>query len=408
MSLAIKSDPLHIRCAEIVADIVEHLADYKQIQDGMASIDVNHVVELLFDRLEKEIPLETDPDGWCFTVAERQLETLAGNDFHKVRKQLGACDVIGTIRDATAEPPERWLADADEFMQREIEPREPLLIDAETGAAVLYQQSLNQIFAYRGIGKSVVANALIRILTQGGDFLRFRSDGGYRTLLVDGELPAVQLQERLKQFSGTPNGLLKILSPELMANPKHFPVLSDPAQQAAFLKQIEGFAPEVLIFDTLTRIFKFDTNDPDAWSVVNDFLLDLRFRGYCVILIHHAGKNGTQRGRTDGDDNMDLSVQLEARYGWQPGDGLQFKWRYEKVRHGGHLPEFEAEYQSETRTWQLVQDVRAAEVIELARKGKTQRGIAVALEISQPTVNRILKRARQQGLLELNQKAEQA
>jgi DNA-binding transcriptional regulator LsrR (DeoR family) len=47
-------------------------------------------------------------------------------------------------------------------------------------------------------------------------------------------------------------------------------------------------------------------------------------------------------------------------------------------------------------------------VIELARKGKTQRGIAVALEISQPTVNRILKRARQQGLLELNQKAGQA
>jgi hypothetical protein len=196
-----------------------------------------------------------------------------------------------TIPGRTKESTE-WLCDADEFMQKEIEPREPLLVDAETGATVLYQKSLNQVFAYRGIGKSVVANALIRVLTQGGDFLRFRSDGGYRTLLVDGELPAIQLQERLKEFAGDSAGRLKIISPELMANPKRFPVLSDPAQQMEFLDQIEDFKPDVLIFDTLTRIFKFDTNDPDAWIVVNDFLLDLRFRGYCVILIHHAGKNG--------------------------------------------------------------------------------------------------------------------
>jgi len=72
--------------------------------------------------------------------------------------------------------------------------------------------------------------------------LRFRSAGGLKTVLVDGELPAVQLQERLKEFSGTPKGLLKILSPELMPNPKAFPVLSVPAQQAAFIKQIEPSA----------------------------------------------------------------------------------------------------------------------------------------------------------------------
>src|SRR5437899_6204134 len=200
------------------------------------------------------------------------------------------------------EPEPFHLADADEFLAREIPPRQSLLMDAETGSTILYEKSLNQIFAYRGIGKSVVANSLIKVLTQGGEFLRFRSDGGLKTVLVDGELPAVQLQERLKEFSGTPKGLLKILSPELLSNPKAFPVLSVPAQQAAFIKQIEEFGPRVLIFDTLTRCFKFDTNDPDAWLVVNDFLLELRFRGYCVVLIHHAGKNGTQRGRTEGDD----------------------------------------------------------------------------------------------------------
>lgn len=74
------------------------------------------------------------------------------------------------------------------------------------------------------------------------------------------------------------------------------------------------------------------------------------------------------------------------------------------MRHGGHLPEFEAEYQSESRTWQVVQDGRTAEVIELARQGKTQRAIALSLEMSPATVNRVLKRARQQGLIDLNDK----
>ncbi|HKV79542.1 MAG TPA: AAA family ATPase [Candidatus Sulfotelmatobacter sp.] len=302
------------------------------------------------------------------------------------------------------EPEKNWLADADEFLAREIAPRKSILTDRETGATVLFEKSINQIFAFRGLGKSVVANALIKVVTKGGDFLRFQSEGGHRTLLVDAELPAVQLQERLREFTGAPKGMLRILSPELMPNPKQFPVLSDPPQQAAFLDQIEEFGPSVIIFDTLTRVFKFDSNDADAWIAVNDFLLDLRFRGYCVVLIHHAGKNGTQRGLTMGDDNLDVAIQLDKRYGWLPGDGLQFVWKYEKVRHGGHLPEFEAEYNTDTRTWEMGQDDRTAEVIEMASKGKTQRGIALAMEMSPATVNRILKRARQQGVLNLNEK----
>ena len=51
-----------------------------------------------------------------------------------------------------------------------------------------------------------------------------------------------------------------------------------------------------------------------------------------------------------------------------------------------------------------MQDDRAAEVIALAKKGKTQRAIGLALEMSQPTVNRILRKAHKQGLIDLNDK----
>ena len=199
-----------------------------------------------------------------------------------------------------------WFVSGDDFVAQELEPRAVYLKDKETGATVFYQASLNQIFATRGQGKSIVTNALLRCLIGGEDFLRLTSGGGLNVLLVDGELPSVQLQERLKQFGET--GQLTILSPYLMSDPKEFANLSQAADQQKFLDRIAGLDAQVIIFDTLTRCFRFDTNDPDAWLRVNDFLTDLRSQRYCVLLVHHEGKNGTQRGRTDGDDNLEVSI----------------------------------------------------------------------------------------------------
>lgn len=128
----------------------------------------------------------------------------------------------------------------------------------------------------------------------------------------------------------------------------------------------------------LTRIFRFDTNDPDAWTVVNDFLLDLRFRGYCVILIHHAGKNNTQRGLTMGDDNLDVLVQLEAPYG-------------------------EAQY-TPAGEWQIREDERLTEVRKLVKDGKSVRTIAAALDMPKSTAHRLVRQVEAGKLRAFNAK----
>ncbi len=182
-------------------------------------------------------------------------------------------------------------------------------------------------------------------------------------------------------------------------------MLSQAEDQQRFTEKIAGLGSHVIIFDTLTRCFRFDTNDPDAWLRVNDFLTDLRAKGYCVLLVHHEGKNGTQRGWTDGDDNLDVSIQLEKSYGWQPGDGLAFKRKYSKVRHGGHLPDFEAAYDAEGG-WRIVEDGRLPEVMKLHATGKSTRAIATMLDMSQQTaVTRMIRKAGQNGLAALNAKA---
>ena len=289
-----------------------------------------------------------------------------------------------------------WLFSADSFLYEPLPEREVLLEDSKTGAPVFYKASINQLFAFRGLGKTVVAHCLVGAMVNGSDWLRFHSKGGLRAIIVDGELPLVDLQSRLKKFVGVTEKRLALMSPDRMPEGEFFPVLSQIPDQVLFLKQIEDFKPDVIVFDTLTRCFKFDTNDPDDWAVVNDFLLELRFRGYCVIVVHHAGKLGTQRGRTDGDDNLDLSIKLTAPYGWAPGDGLQFQWDYEKTRHAGTFESFSAKLDA-TGNWILSATDRSEEVAKLLRKGKTMRSIAAELDMAKSTVHRIKKQFERNG-----------
>jgi len=266
-------------------------------------------------------------------------------------------------------------------------PRATYLSDKETGATVLYEASLNQLFATRGLGKSIVTNALLKCLIGGKDFLRLKSAGGLNVLLVDAELPPIQLQERLKEFGDM--GQLKILSPYLMPDPKAFPNLSQAEGQQRFTERIAGL--DALI-GGLLLIHEVD-------HALRRCRRRIRPEARAAPL-----PGEVQRGRTDGDDNLDVSIQLEKPYGWQPGDGLAFKWKYSKVRHGGHLPDFEASYEAEGG-WRLVEDGRLPEVMKLHAAGKSTRAIATALDMGQSAVSRLIRKANQNGLAALNAKA---
>ncbi len=327
-------------------------------------------------------------DAWEFMTTEEVMAMRAEID-----------------NDPEIQAEEEWdekLVRSTRLLHQEIEPRRPLV--RHNGVPVFLESSINQIFAYRGLGKSIVALMLAKLFTQGGEWLGFKSDGNHDVLLIDAELPAAQLQERIKEFVGMgnyKNGTLRIWSPEFAEFPD-FGKGEKTGQIHPLGHALKALKPKVVIFDTLTRCFKMDTNDTEQCLRVNDVLINLRQMGLCVIVVHHAGKNQTQRGRTDLDDNLDISIKLDKPYGWLPGDGLAFKWGYEKVRHGGYLQDFEASYNGSE--WSVCEDSRQAEVLELSRSGKSQRAIATALDMSQPTVNRILKRAEQAGLERLNQK----
>jgi len=288
----------------------------------------------------------------------------------------------------------KWFVSADDFLAEKIPPKKVLVTDS-SGHPVFTSSTINQIFAFRGYGKSLLGLGLVNIMIHGGEMLGYQSEGGLKVLLCDGELPPEDLQKRLNELIGESHGMLNVMSPHNLPH-STFPALSDPDYQAAFMAQVDELKPDVIVFDTLTACFKFDTNDADMWILVNQFLLELRLRKICVIITHHAGKNGTQRGRTDGDDNLDLVIKLDAPPGHSAGMGLNFILSYEKVRADSKLNGFQAVYDG---AWEIVSDGIFEGCLDMLKKGKTYKDIEETLGISPKRIAQYKKKAVALGLL---------
>ena len=52
-----------------------------------------------------------------------------------------------------------------------------------------------------------------------------------------------------------------------------------------------------MVIDNLSTLCRYGReNESESWGPVQEWILGLRRRGLSVLLVHHAGKGGTQRG----------------------------------------------------------------------------------------------------------------
>jgi hypothetical protein len=358
------------------------------------------IEEIVAHTLKKEPCRLTLPDdhplvtSWPWYDGLKTFSSQEAYDEHMKNKLYTEYKSRKAAEASESDDRSSWFFEARDLVGAEL-PRQRILVSSRHGTPVWRSSFLSELFAYRGVGKSAFAMGLIGLLLKGGEFLDYRSDGGAKVLYVDGELPLIQLQERLKTFIGDTQNLW-CMSAERMPN-QIFPPLIEPALQTKFLDRVSRLSPDVIILDTLTAVGKFDTNDADAWRVFNSFLMQLRFKGYCVIVVHHSGKNGTQRGRTDAEDNMDLVIQLTPPEGHDPGDGLKANVNYTKVRYGGRLQNFACEFVD--GLWRMVSDSEENEIIALVNSGKSLRSIARSLGVSLHRVRTVRTKAKAKGLL---------
>jgi putative DNA primase/helicase len=289
-----------------------------------------------------------------------------------------------------------------ELLSLEIAPREMLL------APIIPTQGLVMLYAARGIGKTYVSLSIALSVASGGGTLgdRWKADKPHKVLFVDGEMPAISLQQRLAALvysSGQEpfsTDHLRIITPDQQEF--GIPDLATVEGQQAIEQHLEGV--ELLILDNLSSLCRSGKeNEAESWLPVQEWMLSLRKRGISVLLIHHAGKAGAQRGTSKREDLLDTIITLKRPANYESSQGARFEVHYEKARgfHGDDARPFEALLESTdaNQQWQVkdMEDSLLEQIKMLSAEGLSQRDIAKEANCSLSMVNRLLKKSKQVG-----------
>lgn len=215
-------------------------------------------------------------------------------------------------------------------------------------APILPAGGLALLYAPRGVGKTFLALSIGWAVASGGQLLRWHAPQPRRVLYVDGEMPARTLQERLRRIigCGAPSPAdadrFHFLASDL--TDCGLPSLASEAGQRIVSDAAANC--DLVIIDNLSSLTPgLRENEGDDWAPVQAWLLALRRAGKAVLLVHHAGKAGTQRGTSRREDILDIVVALRRPENYRPDEGARFTVRFEKTRNlvGPEAETFEAQ-----------------------------------------------------------------
>ncbi len=216
----------------------------------------------------------------------------------------------------------------EDFLAVQIPPREFLL------RPWLPSQGVVMVYSERGVGKTHFALGVAYAVASAGRFLQWEAPKARRVLYIDGEMPAVAMQERLAGIVAasekeTPKDFLRLITPDLQE--AGLPDLSDPAGQAAVDRLLDGV--ELLVLDNISTLFRGGVeNEAESWAPVQEWVLKLRQRRTSTMFVHHAGKGGQQRGTSRREDILDTTIRLKRPADYQATDGARFEIHFDKAR----------------------------------------------------------------------------
>jgi hypothetical protein len=292
----------------------------------------------------------------------------------------------------------------DELLNKKIPPRQNLL------TPWLPSQGLCMIYSKRGLGKTWMALEIAYAVASGGSFLNWEAENPHGVLYIDGEMPLSLMQERLSQIENSRGkkigGLLKILSPD--AQEFGIPDLSTREGQEK-IDELMGDEIRLVVLDNLSTLIRSGKeSESDSWLPVQEWVLRLRSKGKSVLLIHHAGKGGQQRGTSRREDVLDTVIALRKPENYSPDSGTCFEVHFEKNRglYGDNIKPFEAHLEThlsndgvETINWEYksLDDSTFEKVCRLSIDGLSNTEITQELSIHKSTVSRHINRGKKEG-----------
>jgi hypothetical protein len=285
-------------------------------------------------------------------------------------------------------------ADLGTFLKLEIPPRTCLM------SPWLPSSGLTQMYAYRGVGKTYFALNVGYAVAIGGEYLGWKCPAPKRVLYIDGEMPAADMQKRLRMIKGdqtmtTHN--FKIITPDFQN------VVTPNLATEEGQRYLESYTNEadLIIVDSIAILCRTGKeNNSDEWTPVQQWLLRMRSERRSVLLVHHAGKNGKQRGTSAREDVLDTVIKLKEPVGSSPTEGANFEVHFEKNRGftGADAQAFNASLSIENgrQKWtrESLVDSTFNRCVALFNDGLNGTEIAQELDIHKGTVSKHLKKAR--------------
>ena len=271
---------------------------------------------------------------------------------------------------------------------------------------VIPEQGIVMLVAKRGIGKTFTALHMSLSVAGGLSLFNWHAPKARRVLYVDGEMPAISMQERLAALAtgmaAPPHAMqnFSIITPDIQSRP--MPDLATTYGQQALEPFLAGV--DLLVLDNLATLCRTGKeNESQSWTPMQTWLLDLRRRGMAVLLVHHAGKSGDQRGTSAREDIMDTVISLRRPTTYSVAEGARFEVHLTKALGivGEDAMPFEVHLRSEGN--QLIWDVnelvnvQAEQLKQLLAEGFSIRDCADEMGVSKSVVHRLKKKLEEGG-----------
>jgi hypothetical protein len=288
--------------------------------------------------------------------------------------------------------------DVGKLIETEFKPEEFIL------APWLPTQGIGMIHSGPGVGKTFLAIGIAFASSAGTKFLKWEAPQPRAVLYIDGEMAGNDIKKRYERIVvehgfKLPSKPLEIITPDI--NDDIIPDIGTVEGQKIIESQITDEC-ELIILDNLSCLQRSGIeNEAEGWKIMQEWLLHLKSLGKAVLLIHHSGKGGSQRGTSKREDFLNTILVLKRNPLYEFEEGACFEVHYEKARsvYGPAARPFEAKLDIVEGIW-TVRDLKVVtydQVVKMLNEGYKQADIAQALEKSKGLISRYVKRAKEKG-----------
>ncbi len=217
---------------------------------------------------------------------------------------------------------------------------------------LLSKRGTGEVYGWRGTGKSFVCTQMAVDIAMGSDTIwgGHRGAGGhwtitrpFRQLYVYGEMDESEVQERVREIARMRDSNIPTdeqLGTMCMDYQKTWrPKIATPRDRKIIEERLFGGGYEGLWLDNLSTLWPSSTElQSERSAILADWFTELNQRGIWVVFLHHAGKQGTQRGDSEKEDMLSFVIRLRNPANYKQEERLRVEVAIEKNRHKGSSP----------------------------------------------------------------------